>query len=297
MSNHSVETKLHTLSDGRILAYCEYGDPQGRVLFYAHGSPGSRFEGAMFAQKAAEYGFRFIATDRPGFGQSTFNPERTFLDYPQDISELADALGIDKFGVMGHSGGGAHTAVCGYAIPERLLFNLPLAGYTNFAELPGAGDMLHTKADQLSVGLSQKHPHLFRFFFDMMAFSAKRMPNTYFKEVAKAGNETDRKIAADPEFKAHLIADQQEAMQQGGKGPTWDAKIHYLDWGFRLQEIQAKVIVFHGTEDYFSPFQFGQHLAENIPNCELHVLQGQGHFFVWDHQDLIFKTAVALCNS
>ena len=295
MPENFAETKLHTLADGRILAYCEYGDPHGRPLFYAHGSPGSRYEGGMFAQKAAEYGFRFIATDRPGFGQSTFKPDRTFLDYPQDISELADALGIDKFGVIGYSGGGAHTAVCGYAIPERLLFNMPLAGYTNFAELPGAGEMLHTKADQLSVGLSQKHPRLFRLFFDMMAFTARKMPNTYFKEVANAGNETDRQVAEDPAFKAHLIVDQQEAMAQGGAGPTWDAKIHYLDWGFKLQEIQGKVIIFHGTEDYFAPFEFGQHLSENIPDCALHVLEGMGHFFVWDHQDLIFETAVAEC--
>jgi len=74
----------------------------------------------------------------PGWGNSTYLENRTLLDYPSDISELADALDIDKFGVMGWSGGGAHTTVCGYAIPERLRFNFSFAGYTNFAELPGA---------------------------------------------------------------------------------------------------------------------------------------------------------------
>ena len=296
MTDVVVETKLHTLSDGRILAYSEFGDPNGIALFYAHGSPGSRLEGELYHEKAAEYGFRFIATDRPGFGQSTLKKDRVLLDYPKDISELADALGIEKFGVTGHSGGGAHTTVCAYSIPERLLFNIPLAGYTNFAELPGAANMLGTKADQMSVGLSQKHPRLFKLFFDMMAFSAKHMPEIYFKEVAKVGNEADRKITANPIFKAHLIADQQEAMVNGGEGVTVDAAIHYLDWGFRLAEIKNKVIIFHGDEDTMVPLQFAQHLAENIPNSELHVLAGEGHLFPWTHQDMIFKTAVAQCS-
>lgn len=290
-------THLYTLADGRHLAYCEYGDSDGRVIFYAHGSPGSRLEGEMYQQKAAEYGFRLIATDRPGFGQSAFKPGRTLLDYPRDIAELADALGIERFGVMGHSGGGAHTAVCGCAIPDRLLFNMPLAGYTNFAQMPGAAQLLGTRADQMSVGLSQKHPRLFKLFFDMMAFSARHLPATYYKEVAKAGSEADRQIMEDPQFKAHLMADQKEAMAQGGGGAAHDAVIHYQDWGCRLEEIKGKVIIFHGDEDRFVPLQFGQHLAENIPDCDLHILPGQGHLFPWNHQDLIFETAVALLNS
>ena len=80
------------------------------------------------------------------------------LDYPSDISELADALDIDKLGVMGWSAGGAHTTVCGNAIPERLLFNFSFAGYTNFAELPKAEKYLKSKMDQISVGLSKTHP-------------------------------------------------------------------------------------------------------------------------------------------
>ena len=169
-----TQPKFHTMTDGRTLAYNEYGDPEGQPLFYAYGGPGSRLEGAMYDEKAAEYGFRLIATDRPGMGRSTFKPDRVLLDYPQDLVELADALGIEQFGVMGHSGGGAHTTVCAYAIPERLTFNIPLCGYTNFAELPDAAHMLEKKADQISVGLSQKHPRIFKLFFDMMAFSAKK---------------------------------------------------------------------------------------------------------------------------
>lgn len=288
-----VETQYHTLSDGRRLAYCLYGDPHGVPLFYAHGGPGSRLEGALFHDAAARHGFCLIATDRPGMGLSNFNPHRRLLDYPQDILALAGALGIQKFGVLGWSGGGAHTVVCAYAIPDRLLFNLALGGYTNFAELPGAAGMLSTKADRFSVGLSQKSPRLFRFFFDLMAFSIKRFPAAYYDQTAKALNPTDRQLMQDPAFKAHFIADQKQAFLQGSRGVALDAAVHYLDWGFRLRDIPAKVHIFHGTQDHLVPVAFAKHLGANIPHCELHLFDGLGHLFPLDHQDLIFETATS----
>ena len=284
------DTKLHQLPDGRTLAYIEYGDPAGEPIFYAHGGPGSRLEGSIFDQTASRYGFRLIATDRPGMGQSTFQPGRKLLDYPKDIVALADALGIEKFGVMGWSGGGAHTAVCGYAIPDRLTFNIPMCGYTNFAELPGAAEMLRARADRISVGLAQKRPRLFGLFFTAKQISVKYFPGATFKTLLSSVNKTDRQVADTPEFKEHFIADQQEALIQGGSGTAVDAAVHYVDWGFRLAEITGRVHIFHGTEDNLVPFQYAEHLATNIPGGVLHKLDGLGHLFPFDHQDEIFET-------
>jgi pimeloyl-ACP methyl ester carboxylesterase len=287
----NVETNYYTLSDGRRLAYCIYGEPQGVPVFYAHGTPGSRLEGAIFHDTAKRFGFRFLSTDRPGMGQSTFKPNRRLLDYPADISALADDLGIEKFGVLGWSGGGAHTTVCGFASVDRILFNISLCGYTNFAELPGAAKLLTTKADQISVGLSHRYPRLFQLFFEMMAISIRYFPEAYYKGVVKAGNESDRVITANPEFKPHFLADQKEAVIQGSKGVTVDAAVHYVDWGFRLSEIPGNVHVFHGSEDTMVPLAFARHLSEKIPNCELHILEKQGHLFPVNHQDMIFEIA------
>lgn len=287
----NVETKSQILSDGRKLAYCIYGDPQGVPVFYAHGGPGSRIEAAIFHDTARKFGFRLISTDRPGMGQSTFKKNRRLLDYPADISELADELGIENFGVLGWSGGGAHTIVCGYELADRLLFNISLCGYTNFAELPGAARMLNLRADQLSVSLWRRYPLLFQLIFDMMALGIRYFPEAYYKELVKSVNSSDKNITLDPDFKVHFLADQKEAIIQGGKGVAVDAAVHYVDWGFRLQEITVKVHVFHGTNDNLVPVAFANHLAGRIPNCELHLLENKGHLFPVDHQDLIFETA------
>lgn len=287
----NVETRTQTLRDGRILAYCEYGDSNGVPVFYAHGGPGSRLEAAIFDDCASRHGFRLIATDRPGMGRSTFKPDRTLLDYPRDLAELADILTIDRYGVMGMSGGGAHTVVCAYAQADRLLFNIALCGYTNFAELPGAEKMLPSRADQIVFGLSKRSPRLFNALFEITAFGIKYFPNLFYKELINLGNKADQQICADPDFKTQFIADQLEAMVQGGKGVALDSAIHYLDWGFRLREIPGQVIILHGTEDNLVPVGFAEHLGVNIPNAELHLLEGEGHLFPVTHQDMIFEIA------
>lgn len=288
-----METKHHSLKDGRTLSYMEFGDPTGHPVFYAHGGPGSRLEGKLFHEEALSRKYRFIATDRPGMGESTYLFNRKLLDYPRDIAELANALGIGKFGVMGWSGGGAHTTVCGYAIPERLLFNMSFAGYTNFAEMPGAEEYLESKLDQVSVGLSKKHPRLFKIFFDLMNVSEKLMPESTYKAFMKELCESDQKIAAEQEFRKVFMESQAEAFRQGSQGVTSDAAVHYVDWGFRLEKISFNLHVFHGTEDHLVPLEFGQHISKNVPHCELHSLKGEGHLFPYKYMTLIFDTADA----
>jgi pimeloyl-ACP methyl ester carboxylesterase len=288
-----METKYYSLRDGRTLSYIEFGDPIGHPIFYAHGGPGSRLEGKLFHEEALCRNYRFIATDRPGMGESTYLPNRKLLDYPKDITELADALGIDKFGVMGWSGGGAHTTVCGYAIPKRLLFNISFAGYTNFAQMPGAEEYLESKMDQVSVCLSKKHPRLFKIFFDILSVSEKLFPESTYKAVMKTLCESDQKIAAEQDFKDVFIESQAEAFRQGSQGVTSDAAVHYVDWGFKLEEILFNLHVFHGTEDHLVPLEFGQHVSKNVPNCELHIMKGEGHLFPYKYMTLIFDTADA----
>lgn len=288
-----METRFLTLPDRRKLAFCEYGDPDGFPVFYAHGGPGSRLEGGIFHATAARFGFRLIALDRPGMGRSDFHAGRTLLDYPRDLAALADALGIARFGSIGWSSGGAHTTVCSHSLMQRLAFNISLAGYTNFAELPGAAGMLKAPADRLSVSLSRHTPRIFQSMFSLMHFFINRFPESYYTELLRTVNDSDHQVCRDPKFKAHFLADQKEAFAQGSQGVTLDAAIHYLDWGICLKDITGKFHLFHGTQDNLVPIEYARHIAAHAPGCVLHELEGMGHLFPVDHQDLIFQTARA----
>src|SRR5919108_581927 len=65
-------------------------------------------------------GVRLVLVDRPGYGRSDHQPGRRLLDWPGDVAQVADALGVELFAVFGMSGGGPHAAACGYALPERV---------------------------------------------------------------------------------------------------------------------------------------------------------------------------------
>lgn len=226
-------------------------------------------------------------------GESTFKGDRVLLDYPRDCAELADALDIGPFGVLGWSGGGAHTVVCAYALAKRLTFCLALCGYTNFAELPGAGELLESSADRLAVRLAEKSPWLFWLMFELIRPVIRLAPGLLIKELIRSVNDMDKAIVSESDFTTLFIRDQQVSFRQGGRGNYVDAVLHFEDWGFRLSEIPGKVHIFHGTEDRLVPFAYAQHLADNIPNAQLHALEGQGHLFPVDNQDLIFSTARA----
>ncbi|MFW9904124.1 MAG: alpha/beta fold hydrolase [Candidatus Thorarchaeota archaeon] len=97
-----------TLKDGRILGYAEVGNLGDSTVFWFHGGGSSRFEIKFLEELAHQHKLSIIAPDRPGIGLSSFKKDRTLLDWPADIKELAENLGIDKFAVAGVSGGGLY---------------------------------------------------------------------------------------------------------------------------------------------------------------------------------------------
>src|SRR5438046_6812360 len=124
----SDEVRQLRLRDGRRLGYCEHGVRAGKPILYFHGWPGSRIEAQLAAPAARRYNARLIAVDRPGFGMSDFKAHRTLLDWPADVAELADTLGLDRFAVAGVSGGGPYALACARRIPDRLTSVIVVCG-------------------------------------------------------------------------------------------------------------------------------------------------------------------------
>ena len=288
------ETRTHRLADGRTLAFCEFGDPRGDPIFHAHGVPSSRLEGSLLHDSACRHGFRVISTDRPGIGRSTYLPGRRLLDYPRDVASLADALGLERFGVMGSSGGGAHTAVCAYAIPERLTVNLTMCPFTNFAEFPAPEAWL-SGTEAVTWRMARISPVLVFAMCGVMGLAIRGLGERYEKWAATAASATegpDGAVArAYPEKMARMGRVTAEAFAQGGRGVAVDTMIQYSDWGFRLADIPGRIQLFHGTEDGLVPFEFGRYIADHAPHCEFHALAGWGHFITLKSPDLIFETA------
>src|SRR3954469_9061658 len=97
------------LADSRRLAFTGHGRADGFPVMYLHGAIGSPLRRNDELDLATdELRLRPISGQRPGFGHSGQQPGRTLLDFAADLEELADALALERFGVVGVSAGGPY---------------------------------------------------------------------------------------------------------------------------------------------------------------------------------------------
>ena len=125
-----IETDVK-LGDGRTVHVYDAGaDWSGDPLavFWQHGTPNIGAPPEPLFPDAERLGLRWVSHDRPGYGGSTPNPGRDIASVAVDVAGAADALGIDRFAVMGHSGGGPHALACAGLLPERVLAVVSVAG-------------------------------------------------------------------------------------------------------------------------------------------------------------------------
>ena len=272
------------LRDGRTLGYAEYGDPAGKPVFFFHGFPGSRLEAAMGHDAAVKHGGRLISIDRPGYGLSDFKPGRTLLDWPEDVTELAAALGIDRFGVAGVSGGGPYVAACAYAIPQRLTGAYIISGVGPY-DAPGATDGMSRYNRILLVWLGRHAPWLGGLVIRGEARAARK--GKLIDQMANMMPEPDRAILRQPEIRAIFLADAREAFRQGARGGIHEWRVYSRPWGFRLEDITMPVHLWQGTADKNVPLSMGHYQASAIPNCKATFYEGEGHLLIVTHIDEI----------
>lgn len=277
------ETGVVTLADGRRLAYTEWGDRAGFPVFYFHGTPGSRWEGAFADHAARRHRFRLVAVDRPGFGRSTFQPGRRFRDWPADVRALADSLGIAEFGVVGHSGAGPHLFACGSPREGgRVAFVGGLAPWGP-ATHPEVMAGLHA-LDRMYAALARRVPAGMRAAFAPVGWCARYSPRLFAAAISAAVAPADKAALRDPRLRAYFRLSQREAFRQGSRGPAHEAAIAYRDWDLDLTSLRTPVHIWLGDEDIFVPRAMGAYLERVIPGVDFHWVGGAGHFDLgrWD---------------
>src|ERR671912_211639 len=107
-----------TTPDGRTLDHVVAGD-EGPLVISIHGTPQGHELAPELVAAADEVGVRVAAYARPGYADSTRQPGRTVADCVPDVLALADALGAERFAVVGASGGGPHALACGALAGDR----------------------------------------------------------------------------------------------------------------------------------------------------------------------------------
>jgi len=276
------------LLDGRYLGFAEYGDPHGVPVFCFHGTPGSRLQIAPSASRPVPPGLRLIAPDRPGYGFSTFYRERRLVDWPNDVAALADYLGIERFAVMGISGGGPHALVCAHALGARLIGVGCVSGVGPLGDPSAQEGMMFL--NRLLTTLAQRARPLMRGMMKMQANAMQRDPEKQFDALLGRLPQADRDILADPEFRAQMVDDFRRGSATAALAAAQDFEIFAGDWGFSLGDIAVKVHYWQGGVDRNVPAHHAELMAARTPGAELHRYPDEGHFLIVKRIDEILST-------
>jgi pimeloyl-ACP methyl ester carboxylesterase len=279
------------LRDGRLLGYAEYGAVAGKPLFFFHGMPGSRLLAGLGDEISKKMGVRLVAADRPGYGLSDFKPGRTLLDWADDVLELAEALGIERFAVGGVSGGGPYTAACALKIPERLTGAAIISGVGPF-DVPDATKGM-SRQNRLLFGTAQRASWLASLPMWLMAQAFRRSPERAMAQMVRALPAPDQEVLARPDVLALAIDDTKEAFRQGSRAAAWETILYARPWEFRLQDIGMEVHLWHGEEDVTVPLSMGRYQAQAITNCLATFFPGEGHFMLVDHMEEIMTALMS----
>jgi pimeloyl-ACP methyl ester carboxylesterase len=266
------------LAGGTDVGYAEVGDPDGRPVLHLHGTPGSRLEvGIPAARRAAEdLGVRLIALDRPGVGLSPFR-RFSLRQYPRLVRGFADALGLERFAVMGVSSGGKYACACAWDLPD-LVTRAVLASSTCSFDLPGAR-ATWSNDDRVVYTFASRAPWLFRLMFAKFIHDVRRDPTAIFSMMKSLGP-ADQEILGREDFRQMFAQNVAEAFRQGGRGPAHDYALEARPWGVPLGQIQVPIEIWHGEDDRLVSPQASRILAAALPGATTHFVPGEGHLLL-----------------
>ncbi len=284
------------LQDGRKLGFAEYGNPEGTPVMFFHGGMSCRLGAEGLAEKGQELGqsVRIVAPDRPGIGLSDYQPERTLLDWPDDVVQLADTLGLGQFAVMGVSAGGPHAIACAHKIAERITHAV-IGSCGGPFDIPGIQKGMD-RMNQTLFFLARRIPFLARLMLNQTVALAKRDPARYGQQMAKSMTAVaDRTLFLEtPEMGPRGAAEVIENHRQGPQGELHEMSMLGHAWNIPLQEITVPVHLWHGEDDASAPVAMGRYVANAIPTCQARFMHGEGHLSVAiKYMDEMLRVAVS----
>ncbi|MGY2894196.1 alpha/beta fold hydrolase [Deinococcus sp. UYEF24] len=274
-----------TLPDGRTLHVYDTGADSGRLsVFWHHGTPNIGPPPAPLFAASARLGLRWTGFDRPGYGGSSLLPGRDIASVAADVAAIADHLHVERFAVMGHSGGGPHALACAALLPERVLAAVSMAGLAPYGAegLDWFGGMNPSGVASLQAALAGREAK--------EAYEAADPPfdPSVFTAADYAALEGSWKW---------LNSVVGPAMQNGPGGLIADDLAYVSPWGFDPAQIACPVLLLHGSADRVVPASHSEWLARQIPSSELWLRPDDGHLSVLNGGEEALAWLVELSGS
>jgi len=257
------------LDNGRALeAYDSGGD--GTVIVWHHGTPQTGALIAPLLQEAAKRSIRMVSYARPSYGGSTPNPGRDVASAASDVAQVADAFGLERFAVMGASGGGPHALACAALLGDRVSRAATLASIAPYTdEFDWFDGMVAPRA--------------------LQAAREGREARTALPPEFDEGSFTARDWAVLEDRWKALGEDAGKAGAAGPEGAIDDDLAFATPWGFELERVTAPVLLAHGGEDRVIPLSHAHHMLGRLPDAELWLRPRDGHVSILDAVPMVME--------
>jgi pimeloyl-ACP methyl ester carboxylesterase len=267
------------LSDGAIVAFEEYGDPNGVPVIFCHGWPSSRTMARLTDEPARDLGVRIISPDRPGISGSSLHRDRRLSHWPRLVAQIVGQLGVREFRMLAISGGAPYAYVTAVAMPQQVRAIAIVGGAPPMAELVDTEGLLPLYRWMLA--LHRTRPQLLRRLFYLARPVLSLRPPVRLRPLLlkllllrPCDAESLRNDAA---FEA-IFESQRRAWRGSAEGVMADAQIYAQPWGFAMEGVRVPVRLWHGNEDRAFSVYLAQEVAKRLPNCKARFVDDAGHY-------------------
>lgn len=281
-----------TTSDGRTVAWTEWGDVDGRPLLRVPGTPGCRWSVRADRRVWAERGLRVVTTERPGFGASTRLPGRGFREHADDLATVLDALGVDRVHLVGGSGSAPHElAFCQYH-PDRVVAATVVAGIAPMepAEIATTIPLNAEVFALVRAGRREEVLAVMRPLRDAVVAD----PLAAFEGVMATAPAEDLEVMRDPVWRAGFARAQQEALRAGVEGWVDEAVAMASPWrDVDPEQVPTSVTWYHAVEDRNCPVTAARRLVGQLPDARFVEWRRAGHLTAYHLEGEILDELLA----
>ena len=258
-------------------AYLEAGPPSAKTcLVFLHGIGGGKKGFQTSVDFFAKQGFRALAWDMPGYGESQAHDTLSFESLAASLETMLDAAHVEKAVLIGHSMGGMVALQAWTQCPSRI------AGLVVAASSPAFG---HQDGDFQKQFVAQRLAPLNA--GKTMSEVADRLTPSMVAPLALAAG------AGLAQYPAGLAL--AHACMSAVPPSTYRAALNALvkfEQRGALPTISVPTLCLAGEHDKTAPPEVLRRMAQKIPGAEYECLKGVGHLMNFENEALFHEAVL-----
>ena len=212
-------------------------------------------------------------------------------DYAAELAALADALEIDRFTVVGYSGGGPYALAVAASLGPRVQSAAIVAGAAEIGAGATFADL--ARSDRQMTWLALHASVIARAVLRAADFGSRVAPRIALWSAGSELTASDRAVMRNLGSPREALALFTQALAHSSAGVVDDYALLARPWHVDLGRITAPVHCWHGTADTLVPLAHTEQLVERLSNVRLTTWPDEGHLAFIAHVDDVLDDVAA----